>query len=89
MSKETRRDCERCLGTGMGQVRIENSKCSDCKGRGFFMERFNDFTAEPNKQDTTEEHECDFSDDVDNDICPDCKEHTGFCTECGATECCG
>lgn len=36
-----------------------------------------------------QEHECEFSGDVDCDICPSCKEHTGFCTECGASECCG
>lgn len=44
---------------------------------------------EPNKEDETEEHECEFSGDVDCDICPSCKEHTGFCVECGASECCG
>ena len=36
-----------------------------------------------------DDHECEFSGDVDCDICPECKEHTGFCVECGASECCG
>ena len=36
-----------------------------------------------------DDHECEFSGDVDCDICPKCKEHTGFCVECGASECCG
>lgn len=35
------------------------------------------------------EHECEFTGEVDCDICPSCKEHTGICEECGATECCG
>lgn len=35
------------------------------------------------------EHECEFSFEVDCDICPSCKEHTGICLECGGSECCG
>ena len=68
--------CKSCQGTGMGAIRVEKSKCPYCKGHGYHN------IAE-------EDHECDFSGDVDNDICPTCKEHTGFCAECGATECCG
>lgn len=35
-------------------------------------------------------HECeDFSKQVDSDICKRCGEHTGFCVDCGVSECCG
>ena len=53
---------------------------------GKFSERA---MSEPRPEDDREEHECEFSGEVDNDICPSCKEHTGFCVECGASECCG
>lgn len=36
-----------------------------------------------------EEHECDGDAEMDCDLCPRCKEHTGFCSVCGASECCG
>jgi len=40
-------------------------------------------------QEESDEHECEFDGDVDCDICPSCGEHTGFCKECGISECCG
>jgi hypothetical protein len=69
-------DCRHCLGTGLGQVRHEGSKCGDCKGRGYFEKPLS-------------EHDCEFDADVDCDICPRCKEHTGFCSICNSSECCG
>jgi hypothetical protein len=52
--------------------------------------RFAEMLMEPNKEDTNEpDHECDGDADVDCDICASCKEHSGFCTECGLSECCG
>jgi len=53
------------------------------------MERFNDFTAEPNKEDEREDHTCDEEGIPDCDICADCKEHASFCSECGESNCCG
>lgn len=38
---------------------------------------------------TIEEHECVFGSDVDCDICSGCSEHSGFCEDCGESECCG
>ena len=35
------------------------------------------------------EHKCEFSGDVDCDICAACKEHSSFCETCGTSECCG
>lgn len=43
---------------------------------------------DPTKEYETE-HECDGEKEVDNDLCPSCKEHTGFCSTGGASECCG
>lgn len=37
----------------------------------------------------TEDHDCDFSKEVDNDICSHCGEHAGFCVSCGGSDCCG
>ena len=36
-----------------------------------------------------DEHECEFTGDVDCDICSDCGEHAAFCEHCGLSECCG
>lgn len=36
-----------------------------------------------------EEHECVFDADCDYDICFECGEHTGYCSICGMSECCG
>lgn len=36
-----------------------------------------------------DDHECEYSGDVDCDICPSCKDHASFCEECGLSECCG
>lgn len=36
------------------------------------------------------DHECNSDDwDRDCDLCPTCLEHTGFCTVCGSSGCCG
>lgn len=34
------------------------------------------------------EHECEYTGDIDSDICTDCGEHSGFCEDCGLSECC-
>lgn len=36
-----------------------------------------------------DEHECDDLEQADCDICSSCKEHTGFCSVCGLSGCCG
>ena len=41
------------------------------------------------KEEAEDEHECDGEAEVDNDICSSCGEHTGFCSVCGSSECCG
>lgn len=55
------------------------------------MERVGDDPClEPRKEDDREDdHECNGDADVDCDICSACGEHSGFCTECGISECCG
>lgn len=35
------------------------------------------------------EHECDEDSQVDIDICPECGEHAGFCSQCRLSSCCG
>lgn len=35
------------------------------------------------------EHECDEDSKVDTDICTECGEHAGFCSQCGLSGCCG
>lgn len=45
--------------------------------------------SEPRPEDDREEHECEFSGEVDCDICRECGEHSGFCEDCGLSECCG
>jgi hypothetical protein len=41
------------------------------------------------KYQTEDEHECDSHAEMDDDICRDCLEHAGFCSECGLSDCCG
>lgn len=38
---------------------------------------------------TKAEHECDEDGNTDIDICSDCGEHSGFCSDCGLSSCCG
>jgi hypothetical protein len=45
---------------------------------------------EPRPEDDREaDHECDGDGESDTGICADCKEHSGFCSICGLSECCG
>ena len=36
-----------------------------------------------------EDHECDDEKQVDVDICAECGDHSGFCSVCGLSTCCG
>jgi hypothetical protein len=36
-----------------------------------------------------EDHECDDKYEPDCDLCSSCKEHSGFCSECHMSNCCG
>jgi hypothetical protein len=35
------------------------------------------------------EHDCVYEAEPDCDLCSGCGDHTGFCEECGLSECCG
>jgi hypothetical protein len=37
--------------------------------------------------DAFNEHQCDYTNDLE--VCQFCLEHTGVCSICGMTECCG
>jgi hypothetical protein len=36
-----------------------------------------------------DEHDCDGEGETETGICTGCKDHSGFCSECGLSECCG
>jgi hypothetical protein len=74
--KSITQDCKQCKGTGLGEIRVENSKCFNCKGIGFFKVPMS-------------QHECEYSGNDDCDICPECQDHTQFCDHCAESECCG
>ena len=54
------------------------------------MGNLKDELIEPRPENDSEpDHECNGDADVDCDICSGCSEHSGFCTECGLSQCCG
>lgn len=41
------------------------------------------------EQERKGEHDCNADAEVDIDLCTECGEHSGFCSICGGSQCCG
>lgn len=77
-----------CHETGCPNIALQPRQCREC-GQPFNPESRFHFTGPCCTDQEVDDHECDTDASVDCDICSRCKEHAGFCSVCGNSDCCG